>query len=302
MLDNLLVIVGSAKAGTTSAAAWLDQHPRFSVCSSKEPRFFSDFLDREWSGPGSRSFYETIPASLDEYQDRFAGLQFSDWAVDASTDYVWNEAATERLGEFARNRNVKLVCIVRDPVARAISEYNHTLRNKWQDLSFMQSVSLEAERRRKGYHPLFYHTRRSRVHDDIHRLSRAFGNNLLIVDFAMLSQPKIFMESLCSFVGVESHEALDFSIKNRSRLPRSAPAKALLANDRLRRLSRRIVPQKIRGAVWRGLHADAKHLKTVENDEIDQFRELMSDEIRQCLASDLIPTQNWTLAVPRAET
>ena len=36
-----LFIIGSQKCGTTSLARWLNQHPDLSLCSNKEPNYFS---------------------------------------------------------------------------------------------------------------------------------------------------------------------------------------------------------------------------------------------------------------------
>lgn len=293
MIDNLLVIVGSAKAGTSSLNKWLSQHPSFRSGKVKEPRFFTDFGTRRWTGPGGSYMSDTMLKTPEAYEQNYQALGKEIWAIDASTDYIWNEAALERLAGFAKTTRVKLIAIVRDPVSRAVSEYNHTLRHDWQKLSFWESVKAEEMRRRDGYPPLFYHKRRSEVHADLCRFHATFGEDLMIVDFNRLSEPEPFLSTVCAFVGVPFLPPQELPKENASLLPRGVWAKKILDSDHLRHLGRHMVPKTVRQAIWQGLHKDSRELKTVSDDEIARFTELMRDEINLCLSDPKIPTDRW---------
>jgi hypothetical protein len=115
MLNNLLLIVGAMKCGTTSLFTYLAQHPEIAPCKTKEPNFFSH--DEIWEN------------GLDWY------LGLWDWdpsqhkvALEASVNYSKFQAfphAIQRI--LSTNFNVKIVYLVRDPIERIESHYTHGL-------------------------------------------------------------------------------------------------------------------------------------------------------------------------------
>lgn len=293
-IGKLLVVVGSAKAGTTSLAAWLDQHPLCQLGRQKEPRFFTDFNQRRWQGPGAEQFIATLVSDWDSYLANFPGLGPDTWAIDASTDYIWNGGALERIAEFSKGREVKVVCIIRDPVSRAVSEYNHTLRHGWEDLSFRQSLIAEHSRIRDGFQPLFYHARRSRVHDDIQLAQALFRDDLLILDYAALQDPKTAISQIFDFIGVSNLAIDSEERRNQSFLPRNIIAKRVIESQSIRKIARTLVPKPLRQAAWHSLWKNARSVKTVSPEEVMFFREQLQDEISACIASQNIPTASWT--------
>ena len=299
-ISKLLVVIGSAKAGTSAFASWLDSQPMFRLGQEKEPRFFTDFHTRRWQGPGAEIFTASLVSTPEAYRRNFPGLEPDTWAVDASVDYIWSEGSLERIQAFSAGREVKVIAILRDPVARAVSEYNHTLRGGNETLSFRAALEAEAERARDGFQPLFLHQRRSRVHDDIHRAKALFGDDLLILDYAQMGDPAAVLRQVGPFLGVEDFTVPEPERRNESYLPRNALARGLLQSGGLRQAARRLVPQRLRRAVWQGLHANARTLETVSAAEKAEFRSLLADEIAACAACDLIPTGNWTQALPQA--
>jgi hypothetical protein len=299
-LTHLLVIIGSAKCGTSSLARHLAAHPQISIGRQKEPRFFSSMGETAWTGPASEGFCKSLITTPEEYAANFPDLRSGQWAVDASTDYIWRPEATERLKEFSRGRTVRLICTIRDPIDRAISEYNHTLRHGWEKLSFWEAVEAEPERVRAQWHPLFYHRRRSTVADDVERMHNTFGDDLMIIDYADFRDPAALLGRIHDFLGISAGPETEVQIaqSNRSYLPRNRIAERLLKSPMIAAVGRTLLPHDMRRAVRRLLHTDARKLKTVQPDEIDRFRELMQDEIARCRKSPLIPTENWRLERP----
>ncbi len=107
-------IVGVAKAGTTSLAAWLRQHPEVFISKLKEPRYFSHDL----ADPGvhnvvrSREAYLALFARSGRYKAR----------GEASTSYFthWRHVP-ERIKEVVPE--ARIIILLRDPVERAYSSY-----------------------------------------------------------------------------------------------------------------------------------------------------------------------------------
>ncbi|WP_137718774.1 sulfotransferase domain-containing protein [Methylobacillus flagellatus] len=102
------MIIGAQKCGTTSLHYYLNQHPMFFGSQPKELHFFDEkmplgksleWYERHFSGPAHGLYYESTPA------------------------YLYRPDVAERL--HAYSSTLKLVVILRDPVERAYSAYNH---------------------------------------------------------------------------------------------------------------------------------------------------------------------------------
>jgi hypothetical protein len=106
------VVVGVMKAGTTTLFRWLDEHPGVQMPADKEPGFFSD--DRAWRrGP---QWYASLFADVpDGIRTGEASVAYAD---PGSTDVV-----VPRLVQTLPD--ARLVCLLRDPVARLRSHYRH---------------------------------------------------------------------------------------------------------------------------------------------------------------------------------
>ncbi len=104
------VIVGAQKAGTTQLYASLLQHPRCAGSSVKEVSYFSKHPDR------SVAWYRShFP---------FAGGQTGpSQCLEASPSYLPNPGAIFRLHTVLPD--AKIIAILRDPVSRAFSHYQH---------------------------------------------------------------------------------------------------------------------------------------------------------------------------------
>jgi len=107
-LPNFLVI-GAAKAGTTTMYFYLNQHPQIYMCPRKEPHYFSS--DKRYK-----------ISTLSEYESLFQGVSDEILAIgEASTSYLTHPHAAERIQRHLPN--TKLIAILRDPANRAYSHY-----------------------------------------------------------------------------------------------------------------------------------------------------------------------------------
>lgn len=107
MTNNFFMIVGAQKCGTTSLANWLDQHPDISMSNPKEPRFF----EREY--PYGKEWY------LENYFKGASGKLLGEARVhNLTVKYI-----PQRIIEF--NPDTKIIVMMRDPVKRYISAWNH---------------------------------------------------------------------------------------------------------------------------------------------------------------------------------
>lgn len=120
-LPNFLII-GAAKSGTTAVARYLDQHPDVFVCRMKETDFFAYDPDtdaglRAWSG--ARHVFPV--RTLEAYAALFDDAGDARAVGEASPLYLESPRAAERIRETLPD--VRLIALLRDPVARAWSGF-----------------------------------------------------------------------------------------------------------------------------------------------------------------------------------
>jgi hypothetical protein len=115
-----LFLIGAQKAGTTSLAYLLDQHPDIAVSNPKEPGFFTQHYEK-----GTGWYRNCFPADLPRL------------LVDASTGYTMQPVSghdgNHDPGRVPRrikahSPDARFVYVLRDPVDRTISAYHHDRR------------------------------------------------------------------------------------------------------------------------------------------------------------------------------
>lgn len=292
------IIIGAPKAGTTSLAEALARHPDVSLCRSKEPRFFTDFAARAWRGPGTEGFVKTMIGGEGDYLAAFD--PGAEWCVDASTDYLWCDAAPDRIADWSRRFEVRIVCLLRDPLARAVSEYQHTLRDRMQTEPLHRSLALEDDRHARGMHPLFYHRRRSTYLRQVERYKALFGERMLVLDFHDPAGPQRLYEATAGFLGLTADGAVRIGHENASFAYRGRLGR-LVTDKRVADVARLLVPKRFRQGIRARVEAQARTRYVPGAADRAALLESLGEELRACAASDLIPTRHWpSLAGPPA--
>ncbi|WP_136443019.1 hypothetical protein [Pacificoceanicola onchidii] len=299
MKHNYLFLIGAAKSATTSVAAMLSTHPDVAVAASKEPCFFTDFAARDWSGPSGDAFSARLVRSLGDYDSEFAANPDASWRVDASTDYLSCPVSPQRIAEFAASERVGRVivmAILRDPLQRALSEYQHTLRDGHETLSLRESLDLEATRREDGFQPLFWHVERSSYATHIARW-RSTGLDLNLFGYEAVSTPDTFIRDVFKLMDLAPLEAMPKAeTKNRSYTYKNPIIGQIMRHGAVLRAARGIVPKQFRAGVKDALLRVVGAKYTPGPDEIALLREALQSEIDACVQDPAIPTDGWTLS------
>lgn len=123
------ILCGVLKCGTTSLSKYIFQHPQVIPPIQKEIHFFSD----EYS------------QGLDWYLAQFPSIPEGESFLtgEASPTYLTYIGAEKRI--FEHFPQVKLICLLRNPVDRTISEYYHRRREGTENRSFEQAILSEIE-------------------------------------------------------------------------------------------------------------------------------------------------------------
>lgn len=123
------VIAGMMKSGTLSLYAWLAQQPECEPAGAKEPDFFSN--EDAWKrGPSW-------------YGEMFAHAPEGKLVGEASTSYTkpYEGALVAATRMAALLPDVRLIFVLREPIARLRSHYRHEVRRGRECRSFSEAIS-----------------------------------------------------------------------------------------------------------------------------------------------------------------
>jgi len=136
------LVLGAQKAGTTALYAYLRWHPGITGPSWKEVSFF----DRHW-WRGEPWYRGQFPLRGQLPLRRHSPLRGAGRIVgEASPSYLFHPLAPERARSLVPE--AKLIVLVRDPVTRAYSHYQHEVALGREPLSFEEALDAEEERTR----------------------------------------------------------------------------------------------------------------------------------------------------------
>jgi Sulfotransferase family len=129
-MPNFLII-GAAKAATTSLYDYLKDHPDIYMSPVKEPRFFAlegnPKLDRLREAGLDDSVWRGSVTEIDAYRALFDGAGGAIAIGEASPIYLaWSAHSARTIRRHVPE--AKLIACLRDPVDRAFSHYCHNLK------------------------------------------------------------------------------------------------------------------------------------------------------------------------------
>jgi hypothetical protein len=119
------------KGGTTSLFQYLARHPQINPPFRKEIKFFDIHY-----GQGLNWYRAHFPLKVKMVEDTITG--------EATPYYIFHPLAAKRIAKDLPN--TKLVTVLRNPVDRAYSHYNHMVRVGREKLSFEEALDKEEER------------------------------------------------------------------------------------------------------------------------------------------------------------
>lgn len=182
------LIIGSQKAGTTTLYHVLRQHPQLYLPPRKELNFF---------------FHEDLYRRGSAYYERFFdGAAPGQLCGEASPGYICHPQAAERI--FRLLPNVKLILTVREPIARAYSQYwdNRRHLSEWRTFEEVVEHYLDDTYQpgKPGYFSRGVYIRY------IQRYLEFFpSEQLLILVFEDLrADPRAFYRRIFEFLGVDT--------------------------------------------------------------------------------------------------
>lgn len=132
------IIIGTQKGGTSSLYRYLSEHPDVEASAGKEVHYF----DRRY-GRGQYWYRAHFPTAWQRREcQRRTGHQ--PLTGEATPYYLFHPLAPHRV--HALVPDVKLIALLRDPVERAYSSYQHQVRAGEESLPFLEAIEREHER------------------------------------------------------------------------------------------------------------------------------------------------------------
>ncbi|MEX2558082.1 MAG: sulfotransferase domain-containing protein [Actinomycetota bacterium] len=132
------LIVGTQKGGTTSLFTWLTRHPNVGQPVTKEIEFF----DQQHTN-GVAWYRAHFPTKLERARRRQRG-EGPLLTGEATPSYLVHPRAPQRVAALIPD--AKLITLLRNPVDRAYSLYQHRVDQGLEPLSFEQAIEAEEDR------------------------------------------------------------------------------------------------------------------------------------------------------------
>lgn len=132
------LIIGAQRCGTTSLQRYLIQHPCIAAAFRKEVHFFDRNLrkDTTW-------YREHFPSCIYKYYvETILRRQFV--TGEATASYIFYPHAPRLIAETLPG--IKLIALLRNPIDRAYSHYQHEVSLKYEALSFEEALQREPQR------------------------------------------------------------------------------------------------------------------------------------------------------------
>ncbi len=184
------LIIGTQRGGTTSLYRYLERHPSIMpAVMNKGIHYFDTNFDK-----GSTWYRSNFPTTVAKALRRYRTGVDRVVSGEGSPYYMFHPLAPRRIKELLPD--IKAIMMLRDPIARAHSHYQHEVARGFEELSFEDA--LEAEEARlsgeedrmladPGYYS-FHHQHHSYIArglyiDQVRRWHRLFEpKDLLVVD------------------------------------------------------------------------------------------------------------------------
>lgn len=220
-LPNFLV-VGATKCGTSSLHKYLDQHPQIFMSPVKEPRFLSSqVMDFPLRGPGDHKVEAWYVKEYEAYERLFKDADGQPAVGEASADTLYFYQGTIPVIKQYLD-DPKILIMLRDPVKRAFSAYQHLVRDMRENLSFEDGLLREPERIRDNWELIYHYKAGSLYYDSVKAFMDNFSSVKVVLTEDQDADPRRTIREVFEFLGVDPDVNVDTEIRyNISGKPKS---------------------------------------------------------------------------------
>lgn len=249
-----LFIVGAPKSGTTLLYHFLNDHPEAFMSAPKETNFFT------YTQIKKQNLYygaEKIQ-SLDQYERLFESAQKEKIIGEGSVSYLFYPNAAQELQQYNPKSNI--IILLRNPAERAISHFLMDSRlgfinDSIEDIFYKKS-------KHKNAHLWFQQVFELGLYSEqVKRYYDCFPKEQIHVFFyeEIKKDTTFFFQDICKKLDI-SYNAFEisFSNKNAFEAPKGKTMASLYKSERIRHLSKKILPNSIVGKIKESLFTKDK--------------------------------------------
>lgn len=279
-LPNFLII-GVAKAGTTSLYKYLEQHPDVYMSSFKEPGFFAfEGQKLDFQGPGAKyRINQWSVTDIDSYREMFA--EANQKAIGEATPlYLYYQESCDRIKHYIPD--VKLIAMLRDPVERAFSNYVWAVQPGAEPITnFADALAAEPERIENNWSPRWHYKAQGFYYQQLKPYFEKFDPQQIKVylheDF--VANPQEILQDIFQFLAIDESFKVDLSRKhNVTKIPRNKVWHQFLDK-----------PNPIKSLVKPFLPAQFRHNIRINAKEKNLYKPKLTPQLRQQLIAEYKP-------------
>lgn len=208
------LIVGTARAGTTSLHEYLGGHPDIFMPLQKEPCFFTFYGDH----PVYKDSRHRYLTESEDYLALFAGRTELVMG-ESSTPYLYffdkTIAHIEQLVPNAREE-MRILIILRDPAERAYSQYMHNRRDLREPLSFEEAIAAEKQRMADQWHFDYAYVDKGFYFQQVKAYLDHFRHVKIVFYDTLEKNPEKLLAEVYAFLGVSDAQSGKMVKRNQS--------------------------------------------------------------------------------------
>lgn len=196
------LIVGAAKAGTTSLANYLNEHKDIYIPESKELRYFiADSIKKV--NPQDPLLPAILRQSCLEKEEYYKLFDRDEKILgEASVQYLYHyqEAVPKIKKELG---DIPIIIMLRDPVKRAFSNWKFVLKDP---LSFENALKEEKNRKFKSFNSFWFYKELGFYYDQVKCYLDNFSMVKVIIFEEFIKNPDFYLNDLCDLFSIQKVE------------------------------------------------------------------------------------------------
>lgn len=197
------LLIGAPKAGTTSIAAYLNEHPDIFISKEKEPFYLiSDTVKNiSQNDPMFSIIMKKARLTWDEYLELFNDTN-KKLRGEATVHYLYHYDTVipnikDKLGD------IPIVIVLRNPVTRAFSNFSYLNNVELND--FETSLDLEDERKSRGWNSFWFYKSSGQYCTSVSAFLDNFTKVYIVTYEDFRADNVGFMQNIYSFLGADSN-------------------------------------------------------------------------------------------------
>lgn len=198
------LLVGAAKAGTSSIYKYLFFHPDVYCPSLKEPKYLTNEIYCPMTtGPGDRDNLVNNIFNEEDYLKLYVKGSDKKIKIDASADLLYyHNTAIPKIKRLLGDPYI--IISLRNPVERAFSAYLHLLRDNRESNSFEKALSLEDTRIENRYEFIWHYKRASLYYESVKAYKQNFSHVKIIFQEDLAQNTSEVLDDITRFLQISA--------------------------------------------------------------------------------------------------